>query len=68
MADGKWGHCGSCKFFGSPATAPLEEEEAPCLHPVHVKYRLTVFASNGCTGWELRPGIGAPREAAAPPM
>ena len=67
MADQKWGHCKQCKYFASPARLPLEDEEAPCLHPVLSKYRLTVFGANGCTGWDLRAGMGAAAPSPPPP-
>lgn len=57
MADGVWGHCRSCKFFGSPAHAPLGSEEARCMHAVLSQYELIVFGASGCNGWELRPGL-----------
>jgi hypothetical protein len=57
MNDGKWGHCRSCKFFGSPARVPLSSEEARCGHPELSKYHLTIFGASGCSGWELRPGL-----------
>lgn len=56
-ANGRWGHCRSCKFFGSPAHVPLGAEEALCAQPQLAKFKLTVFGANGCNGWELRPGL-----------
>jgi hypothetical protein len=57
MDDKHWGHCRSCKFFGSPAQVPLGGEEARCQQPKLVKFELTVYGSNGCNAWELRPGL-----------
>jgi hypothetical protein len=57
MDDNHWGHCRSCKFFGSPARVPLGSEEAHCEQPELSKYRLTVYGSNGCNAWELRLGL-----------
>jgi len=56
-ADGRWGHCRSCRFFGSPARVPFGTEEALCKQPALAKFELTIFGSNGCNGWELRPGL-----------
>ena len=53
----KWGHCKHCKFFDSPAKAPLDGEEAACLHPTHSKLNLRVFGTCGCSGFELRAGL-----------
>jgi hypothetical protein len=55
--DGKWGHCRTCKYFGSPAHVPLGTEEALCEQAELSKFKLTVFGSNGCNGWELRAGL-----------
>ena len=57
MTDGKWGHCQHCKYFGSPARAPLVNEEARCEEPNLSHYHLTVFGANGCNAFELRPGL-----------
>ena len=57
MEDKHWGHCRSCKFFGSPARVPLGGEEARCQQPELVRFELTVYGSNGCNAWELRPGL-----------
>lgn len=57
MADGKWGHCRTCRFFGSPAAVPLASEEARCMHKELSKFELEVFGASGCNGWELRPGV-----------
>lgn len=73
MSDRQWGHCKHCKHFGSPAAQPLEAEESRCLHPALSRYELRVYGSNGCNGWELRPGLapqveqGTLGEEAAPP-
>lgn len=56
MNDG-WGHCMHCKHFGSPAEMPLATEEAYCQHVDHARLRLTVFGTNGCTGFALRDGL-----------
>jgi len=58
--DHQWGHCRSCKFFGSPARVPLGGEEARCTQPELSKYQLTVFGANGCNEWEMRPGLSEP--------
>ena len=55
--EGQWGHCMHCKHFGSPAEFPLDTEEAPCAQPQMAKVRLMVFGTNGCTWFELRPGL-----------
>lgn len=57
MTNAKWGHCRNCRFFGSPAKAPLGTEEARCGHPELSTFELTIFGANGCNGWELRPGL-----------
>jgi hypothetical protein len=57
MAEGKWGHCHNCTYFGSPARAPLVNEEAACRHPDMARYGLSVFGASGCTLFELRMGI-----------
>jgi hypothetical protein len=57
MEDGKWGHCRSCKHFGSPARVPLGSEEARCAQPELERFALTVYGSNGCNAWQLRPGL-----------
>ena len=33
MQNGNWGHCKTCKHFGSPAARPLGAEEASCHAP-----------------------------------
>jgi hypothetical protein len=63
MANGNWGHCQHCKYFGSPARAPLGAEEAPCKHPELSRFQLIVFGASGCSGFELRPGTSAEVEA-----
>ena len=60
--DGEWGHCMHCKFFGSPAELPLATEEAYCQNAELARLRLTVFGTNGCTGFELRDGVSVQRE------
>ncbi len=67
MADDKWGHCRDCKFFGSPARRPLEEEEAACLQPTLKKFNLAVFGASGCNAYELRGGIEAGAQQPTPP-
>lgn len=52
-----WGHCQHCKYFASPAPAPIQAEEARCLQPVLVKYELSVFGACGCNSFELRAGF-----------
>ena len=64
MANGKWGHCQHCRYFGSPAQAPLVNEEAPCNQPELSRFHLVVFGASGCSGFELRPG--APDDVEAP--
>jgi hypothetical protein len=59
MDDKRWGHCRNCKFFGSPARVPLGSEEASCKQPNLAKFHLTVYGSNGCNAWSLRPGLPA---------
>ncbi|HXJ19987.1 MAG TPA: hypothetical protein VMT03_07105 [Polyangia bacterium] len=36
---------------------PFGTEEALCKQPALAKFELTIFGSNGCNGWELRPGL-----------
>lgn len=67
MANGKWGHCRTCKHFASPASVPLPSEEAKCKHPELSRYALTVFGASGCNGWDLRPGVTEEAEAQPPP-
>jgi hypothetical protein len=56
MVEG-WGHCMHCKHFDSPAQLPLATEEANCQHDVLRTFKLRVFGTNGCSGFELRAGI-----------
>lgn len=67
MRDRNWGHCQHCKYFASPARAPLPTEEARCLHPELSKYELVVFGASGCSGYELRPGLHPSVEEPAAP-
>jgi hypothetical protein len=46
-----------CKHFGSLAEVPLATEEAYCQHAEHARSKLTVFGTNGCTGFALREGL-----------
>jgi len=62
MEDGKWGHCRSCKNFASPARVPLGSEEARCSQPELERFALTVYGSNGCNAWQLRPGLSEQAE------
>jgi hypothetical protein len=64
MANDKWGHCQHCKHFGSPAHAPLVNEEARCNQPQLSRHQLTVFGACGCTLHETRPGLS--EDTAAP--
>ena len=57
MNNGHWGHCRTCRYFGSPARVPLGSEEARCTHSELSKFQLTVFGANGCNDWDLRPGL-----------
>jgi hypothetical protein len=57
MPDDKFGHCQHCKYFGSPARAPLVNEEAACHQPNFKPYKLVVFGASGCTLFELRAGL-----------
>lgn len=60
MANNKpWGHCQHCRFFDSPAQAPLGTEEARCRQPQHAQFDLIVFGACGCTAFELRAGLPA---------
>jgi hypothetical protein len=53
----RWGHCNHCKYFQSPAKAPLPGEEASCGEPVLAKFQLRVFGMSGCNHFELRAGL-----------
>lgn len=55
--DKKWGHCRHCRYFASPAKAPLDGEEAACKHPELSKFVLHVFGTSGCNAFELRAGL-----------
>jgi hypothetical protein len=55
--DTKWGHCSHCKYFDTPAKAPLDGEEAACVQPELSRYALRVFGTCGCNGFELRSGL-----------
>jgi hypothetical protein len=55
--DGRWGHCRTCRFFGSPARVPLGTEEARCKQPELSRLELTIFGANGCNAWDVRPGL-----------
>jgi len=57
MPDDQWGHCQHCKHFGSPARAPLGNEEAACGQPQLARHKLVVFGASGCTLFELRAGL-----------
>lgn len=52
-----WGHCGHCRFFDSPARAPLDGEEASCKEPTLAKFALRVFGTSGCNHFALREGL-----------
>jgi len=52
-----WGHCAHCAYFGSPAVAPLDREEAACKEPKHAKHELRVIGTSGCNKFELRHGL-----------
>ncbi|MBX3234167.1 MAG: hypothetical protein KIT84_40140 [Labilithrix sp.] len=52
-----WGHCAHCKFFASPARAPLDGEEAACGEPTLEKFQLRVVGVGGCNHFTLRPGL-----------
>jgi hypothetical protein len=56
-ASANWGHCGHCRFFGSPAKAPLDGEQAGCNEPTLTRFELRVFGMSGCNHFELRPGL-----------
>lgn len=57
MTDKRWGHCGHCRFFASPAQRPLASEEARCVQPELARFQLVVFGSGGCNAFELRQGL-----------
>ena len=57
MPNDHWGHCQHCKYFGSPAAAPIAGEEATCEQPGLARYKLRVFGACGCTLFELRAGF-----------
>ena len=57
MENHKWGHCMHCRYFASPAELPLASEEAFCHQPELSRFRLMVFGTNGCSAFELRPGL-----------
>lgn len=65
MQNGNWGHCKTCKHFGSPAARPLGAEEASCRAPSLAQFQLRIYGSNGCNQWDLRPGIPADSELGA---
>lgn len=65
MANGTWGHCKHCKYFGSPAQTPLVNEEAPCEQPELGLFHLVVFGASGCNAFELRAGVPAEAEGEA---
>jgi hypothetical protein len=52
-----WGHCSHCGFFGSPARAPLDGEQAACMEPALGKLQLRVVGTCGCSRFQLRPGL-----------
>jgi hypothetical protein len=52
-----WGHCSHCRFFSSPARAPLDGEQASCKEPMLAKYELRVVGTCGCNHFSLRPGL-----------
>jgi hypothetical protein len=61
-----WGHCSHCSFFGSPAKAPLDGEQAPCNEPTLAKLELRVLGMSGCNHFELRPGLSKTLEEPRP--
>ncbi len=61
--ESQWGHCSHCRYFDSPAKAPLQSEEAACMQPQLSKFALRVFGTCGCTGYELRAGLSKTIEA-----
>jgi hypothetical protein len=52
-----WGHCGHCRYFSSPAKAPLDGEQASCKEPSLAAFELRVAGTCGCNLFELRPGL-----------
>lgn len=52
-----WGHCSHCRFFGSPAKAPLDGEQAACKEPTLAGFQLRVAGTCGCNLFELRQGL-----------
>jgi hypothetical protein len=61
-----WGHCGHCKFFSSPAKAPLDGEQATCKEPTLATFELRVVGVSGCNHFQLRPGLPATVEEPHP--
>lgn len=59
-----WGHCSHCRFFSSPARAPLDGEQASCTERTLAKYALRVVGTCGCNHFELRPGLSSRVEGA----
>ena len=57
MTNSTWGHCSHCKFFDSPARAPLAGEEASCAEPTLAKFQLRVVGVGGCNHFALRAGL-----------
>lgn len=68
MPNSMWGHCQHCKYFASPARAPLGTEQAACTEPHLQPYRLLVFGASGCTQFELREGLSRAVEEPAQAM
>jgi hypothetical protein len=58
MADGTWGNCKGCRYFGSHHPQPSGDETSRCMQPELTEFELEVSGDSGCNAWEARAGVG----------
>ncbi|MFP2911768.1 hypothetical protein ACLESD_43445 [Pyxidicoccus sp. 3LFB2] len=58
MADGQWGNCKGCRYFGSHHPQPGSDEKSRCMQPELSEFQLEVSGDSGCNAWETRAGVG----------
>lgn len=57
MADGQWGNCKGCRYFGSHHPQPSGNEQSRCMQPELSEFELQVAGDSGCNAWEARTGV-----------
>ncbi len=62
MAEGNWGNCKNCRYFGSKSQKPDATEAARCMQPTLSNFELKVYGASGCNAFELRAGLAEPVE------